>query len=92
MCENVEDPGVIHTGIRTGKIGLKDTGLTCSACHMSQACRFHLEDVVNNFSGRDASLSQVDTPNGVPMLAEADRRGDDLAVTVTQGQQAQSIR
>ena len=45
----------------------------CYECKMRQGGRFHLEDVVYHLSGRDTSLSRVDTPHGVPMQAKADR-------------------
>ena len=78
----MEDPGVIDTRIRTGEIRQEDTRITC------QGSRLHLEDVIGHVPGRDGSLSRVYAFDGVPMQAEAYRRGDDLAVTVTQGQQA----
>ena len=59
---------------------------------MRQGGRFHLEDVVCHLSGRDTSLSRVETPHGVPMQAKAARRGDDLAVTIPLGQWTQCIR
>ena len=59
---------------------------------MSQGGRLHLEDVISHLSGRNASLRRAETPDGVPMQTEADRRGDDLAVTVTQGERAQGTR
>ena len=58
---------------------------------MSQGVRFHLEHVISHLCGKNATLSRVNTPNGIPLQAEADRRGYDLAVTVTQGQRAQCI-
>ena len=50
---------------------------------MRQGGRFHLEDVVCHLSGRDTSLSWVDTPHQIPMQAKAGIRGDDLAVGST---------
>ena len=88
--ENVEDPEVIDTKIRTSKIGQQNTRITCCACKMRQGGRFHLEGVIRHLSVK-TSLGRVDTPSGAPMQAKADRRGDDLAVTVTQGQRAQCI-
>ena len=86
LFENVEDPGVIDTWICTGKIGQENTRFTRSARDVCQGGRFHLEDVILHLSGRDTSPSRADTPNGVLMQAKADRRGDHLSVTVTQGQ------
>ena len=47
---------------------------------------FDLEDVISHLPGRDASLSRV-YASGVPMQATANRRGDDLTVTITWCQQ-----
>ena len=55
---------------------------------MDHGNRLNLEDVIGHLPGRDASLSKVYASNGIPMQAEAYRRGDDLAVTNTQGQRA----
>ena len=48
--------------------------------------RLHLEDVIGHLPGRNASLSRVDAYNGIPMQAKAYRRGNGLAITITQGQ------
>ena len=53
---------------------------------MGQGSRLHLKDVIGQLLRRDASLSRVDASDGIPMQGEAYRSGDDLAVTITQGQ------
>ena len=86
LFENVEDSGVIDTEIRTSETGQENSEITCCACGMCHCGRFHLKDVLRHLSGRNTSLSRVDTPSGVFVQAKADRRGDVLAVTFTQGQ------
>ena len=78
--------------MRTSNMGQNNTGITCCGCRMRHSGPFHLEEVTRHLSGRGTSLGRVNTPNGTPMQAQADRRGDDLAVTVTRGQRAQRIR
>ena len=83
----MENPRVIDAGIRTDKICHKDTKITCGTSRMGQGSRLHLEDVLGHLPRRDVSLSRVYASNGIPMQAEAYRRGD-LSVTITQGQRA----
>ena len=59
---------------------------------MHRGSRLNLEHVIGRLPGRDESLSWVYASDGVPMQAKAYRRGDDLAVTITQGQRTSRIR
>ena len=54
---------------------------------MGQSSRLNIADVIGHLRGRDASLSKVYASDGIPKQAKAYRRSDDLAVTITQGQQ-----
>ena len=71
----MEGPGVIDTKIRHPK--------SVKRIRESRVAH-HLEDVICHLSGRDTSLSRVDTLCGVPMQAKADR----LQSPFRQGQQA----
>ena len=43
----------------------------------------HLEDVVSHLRGRDSSLRWMDTSHDVPLKDSANRRGENLAITIT---------
>ena len=47
--------------------------------------RFNLENVVRHLSGRDTPLRWMFASHGIPLKASADRRGKNLAITITQG-------
>ena len=47
---------------------------------------FNLRDVVSHLPGRDASLRLMYASHGVPLKASTDRRGKNLALTITQCQ------
>ena len=90
--KDVEIPGVVDARICSSKVRQKDTRISRGACHMRQGNRLNLEGVIGQLPGRDASLSRVYASDGVPMQATPYRRGDDLAVTITQGQRTSRIR
>ena len=56
------------------------------ARNMRQGSRFNLKDVVRHLPGRDASLRWMHTSHGVPVKASANRRGENLAITIAQSQ------
>ena len=53
------------------------------ARNVCQGRRFNFEDVVRHLPGRDASLRWMYTSHGVPLKASANRRGENLALTIT---------
>ena len=55
--------------------------------YVGQGNRFNFEDVVCHLPGRDAPLRRMYTSHGVPLKASANRRGENLAITVAQCQQ-----
>ena len=59
---------------------------------MLQGSRFHLEDVVRHLVGRDASLRWMKTSHGLPVKASADRRLENLAITIAQCQLSTDVR
>ena len=53
---------------------------------------FNLENVVRHLSRRDTSLGWMFSSHGVPFKASANRRGKNLAITITQGYKKQRVR
>ena len=83
LLKHMENPGMIDAGICGGKIRQWDTRFMWCTRNMRQGSRSNLKDVVRHLPGRDASLRWMYTSYGVPLKASANRRGENLAITIT---------
>ena len=76
----MKDPGVVDAGACSGKV--RQEADSCGA----HGSRLNLKNVVSHLLGRDTSLRWMYTSAGVIVKAKAHRRGDNLAITITQRQ------
>ena len=75
-----------HTGVRTSKICKQYSTVFRHAGALSQRCIFDLENIIRHLPGCDAALSRVNAGDGILPEAEADRGGEDFAITNAQSE------
>ena len=75
----MEDPGVVDAGVSTGKARHGDDRSLRGTYYMRQGSRLNFKNVV-------VCLCWMNTSVGVPVKATTNRRGDILAIAVTQRQ------
>ena len=92
LFKNAKDLEVIDARILTSKICHKNTRITRGTCDVGTGSSLDLGNVIGHLPRRDTSLSRVYASNGILLQAEAYRSGDDLGVTVAQGQRTKRTR